>query len=237
MSYIQKALTNQGFVITDILFEPRVLESLLKDLTDIGAFNYDQPQIPNLLKACEALNKIAYDKLLLSLLRLATGEEMFPVKAFILDKSTESNWEIPWHQDLKIALSEKAEVPGYHNWSVESGILHVQPPESVMEKLVTIRIHFDACDFKNAIRVIPRSHKLGILTQQQIEHLVEQTSSHLCIAAKFSVMLMRPLILHYSPPSRSSSSRRILQIEYGCNLGNGLSWHDAVYQKKPHKLL
>lgn len=227
MNYIQKALTNEGFAITDILFDRMVLESLLGDLTAIGAFSYDRPQIPNLLKACDLLKTIACDEKLLNLLKLTTGEDMFPVKAFILDKSTESNWEIPWHQDLKIALSEKVEEPGYTNWSIESGILHVQPPASVMEKLVTLRIHLDPCDSNNAIHVIPRSHNLGIIKQQQIEHLVAQTSSHLCIAAKFSVMLMRPLILHYSPTSSSSGSRRILQIEYGYNLGKGLSWHDT----------
>jgi hypothetical protein len=227
MSYIQKALTNEGFAITDALFDPMVLESLLEGLTAIGAFNYDRPQIPNLLKACDSLKNIARDEKLLHLLKLTTGEEMFPVKAFILDKSTESNWEIPWHQDLKISLSEKVEATGYHNWSLESGILHVQPPVSVIEKLVTLRIHLDPCDSNNAIHVIPQSHNLGILKQQQIERLVAQTSSHLCIAAKFSVMLMRPLILHDSPPSNSSDSRRILQLEYGYNLGKGLSWHDT----------
>jgi hypothetical protein len=135
MNYIQKALTNEGFVITDILFDPMVVESLLEDLTAIGAFNYDRPQIPNLLKACDSLKTIARDEKLLNLLKLTTGEDMFPVKAFILDKSTENNWEIPWHQDLKIALSEKIEEPGYTNWSIESGILHVQPPASGYGKI------------------------------------------------------------------------------------------------------
>jgi hypothetical protein len=228
MRHIQEALINEGFVITDLLFGPEVLENLLKELAGIGAFNYEQPQILNLLKACDNLKVIAYDETLLSLLKFTTGEDMFPVKAFILDKSTESNWEIPWHQDLKIAVNQKVVEPGYKNWSLESGILHVQPPVAVMEKLVTLRIHFDVCDVKNAIHIIPGSHKLGIFTPQQIENLVAHTSSHICLAVKNSVMLMKPLLLHYSPPSSSSSPRRILQIEYGYDLSHGLTWHDQT---------
>lgn len=229
MSYIQKALINEGFVITDILFDPLFLEKLLQDLSDIGAFNYHQPQVPNLLQACDSLRTLAHDKSLLSLLKLSSGEDMFPVKAFILDKSLESNWEIPWHQDLRVAMDQQYEVAGFSNWSVESGILHVQPPAAIMEKLVTLRIHFDACDVKNAIQVIPGTHNLGILQQHQVENLVDHSSYHICIAARNSAMLMKPLLLHYSPPSTSIDSRRILQIEYGYDLKNGLCWHDAGY--------
>lgn len=229
MSHIQKSLINEGFVLTDMLFDPEVLENLLTDLENIGAFNYQQPQIPDLLKACDKVNSMANDKTLISLLNLTSGENMYPVKAFILDKSIQSNWEIPWHQDLKIAVNEQIDQPGYTNWSSESGILHVQPPVAIMEKLVNLRIHFDACDTKNAaIHVIPGSHTLGILSPKQINSIVARASFHICSAAKNSVMLMKPLILHYSPKSSSHNSRRILQIEYGYQINNGITWHNKA---------
>lgn len=228
MKYIQKALINEGFTITDMLFEPDILENLLADLEYIGAFNYEQPQV-NLLKTSAKLNNIANDETLLSLLNRTTDKDMFAVKAFILDKRTQSNWEIPWHQDLKIAVNQQVDQPDYTNWSSESGILHVQPPASVLEKLVTLRIHFDLCEIKNAaIHVIPGAHKLGILNSKQIEELVEHSSRHICTVAKNSVMLMKPLIPHYSPKSNSPGPRRVLQIEYGYEIGNGITWHNET---------
>ena len=227
MSHIQNALIDEGFVLTDILFEPRVLENLLFNLEGIGAFNYEQPQIPNLLKASSQLVDIATNKTLLKLVDLTTAEKMFPVKAFILDKSTANNWEIPWHQDLKIAVKERTGLSGYLNWSSEAGILHVEPPVEVMDKLLTLRIHLDACDIKNAaIHVIPGSHKLGILSAGQIENLVANTPPYICCAEKNSIMLMKPLLVHYSPKSNSVGPRRILQIEYGYDTGNGMEWHE-----------
>ncbi len=228
MNAILQDLLSHGFVITDTLLEKRIPERLLAQLTELNAFDYGQPQPDDLLQASPEVDRVANDEQLLKFLNHATGVRNFPVKAFILDKSRGSNWEIPWHQDLLIAVSRQTDCPGYTNWSVEAGIPHVRPPVSVLEKLITLRIHLDDCGASNgAIHAIEGSHTLGVLDQEQIEALKARSTPRICRAGKNSVMLMKPLLLHYSPASASDVPRRILQIEYGHELGNGITWHSA----------
>lgn len=224
---VTETLINQGYVITRDLISPDVIEKLLVELENIGAFDYDQVQNSNLLSTSKAAKDIAYDSSLLALLTQISGQMMFPVKAFILDKSMTSNWEIPWHQDLAIAVEEYKNLPGYTNWSVEVGIPHVHPPAEVLNKLITLRIHLDQCTIQNSIHAIAGSHQLGVLSGDQMKILIGTSVAEICIAPKNSVMLMRPLLVHYSPMASSSNSRRILQIEYGYELSNGLLWHKS----------
>ncbi|MBT2560098.1 hypothetical protein J7E50_02535 [Pedobacter sp. ISL-68] len=224
MNKIYDNLTNNGFADATLLFEPAIIEKLLDALVVAGAFDYDKHLDIPLLSLSE-VNVIAHFEQLLSLIKRYSGETMFPVKAFILDKTAESNWEIPWHQDLKIAVNQQLKVPEYINWSIEAGIPHVQPPVEVMEKLITLRIHLDPCDVGNAIHISPGSHKDGILTMHQIQALLKNIKPVIYTAAKDSIMLMKPLVLHYSPASSSVHPRRILQIEFGYDLDNGITWH------------
>ena len=51
-----------------------------------------------------------------------------PVRVVAFDKSQETNWGVPWHQDRIIAVSEKADVSGYTNWTKKSGVCCVVAP-------------------------------------------------------------------------------------------------------------
>jgi hypothetical protein len=68
------------------------------------------------------------------------------VRAIYFDKSSDANWLVPWHQDLTLALRERLESPGFGPWSVKDGIPHVQPPVELLERMLTVRIHFDDAD-------------------------------------------------------------------------------------------
>jgi ectoine hydroxylase-related dioxygenase (phytanoyl-CoA dioxygenase family) len=82
-----------------------------------------------------------------------------PVRAIFFDKSSGSNWLVPWHQDLTIAVASKCEAPGFGPWSVKDGIPHVQPPDELLKQMIALRLHLDDCDASNgALRVIPGSH-------------------------------------------------------------------------------
>ena len=59
------------------------------------------------------------------------GVDAFVVRATLFDKTELSNWKVPWHQDVTIAVQKRHEVPGYGPWSVKSGVTHVQPPSEV----------------------------------------------------------------------------------------------------------
>ena len=148
------------------------------------------------------------------------------VRAIYFDKSPESNWLVAWHQDLTIAVKERAEVAGFGPWSTKDGTAHVQPPITLLEQMITVRIHLDAADSSNgALRVIPGSHLHGRLDAEQIEQLRQANPEHLCAAACGDALLMRPLILHASGRCLASGHRRILHIEYaGFDLPSEMRW-------------
>jgi hypothetical protein len=153
-----------------------------------------------------------------------------PVRAIFFDKSTASNWLVPWHQDLIIAVASKGEAPGFGPWSMKDGIPHVQPPDELLKQMIAVRLHLDDCDASNgALRVIPGSHRCGRLNPDQISTARALCAEVLCEASAGDVLLMRPLLLHASSKSVSDRRRRILHIEYCCGeLPAGMTWHDAA---------
>ena len=132
---------------------------------------------------------------------------------------------MPWHQDLSIAVKERKDVLGFGAWSTKAGIVHVQPSASVLERLLTIRIHLDDCDESNApVRVIPGSHLQGRMSTEQI-HQISTAPALSCIVAAGRVLLMRPLLLHATSASQSPLHRRVIHIEFAsCPLPGGLEW-------------
>lgn len=94
------------------------------------------------------------------------GEKAFAVRGILFDKILEANWKAPWHQDVAIAVRAKEDVEGFWPWSTKAGILHVQPLALVLERMISIRLHLDACDESNgALHVIPGSHCAGRIAE------------------------------------------------------------------------
>ena len=89
---------------------------------------------------------------------------------FCFDKTESANWKVPWHQDVTIAVKSRVEVDGFGPWSTKKDVLHVQPPDYVLEKMLSVRIHLDDCPATNgALRVIRASHRNGKLAETAIE--------------------------------------------------------------------
>ena len=149
-----------------------------------------------------------------------------PVRVLAFDKTPASNWNLGWHQDRVIAVKNKVDVTGFENWTVKSGITHVQPPAEIMSKLFTLRLHLDDCDADNgALKVIPGSHKLGKLLDAQVQNLAEQSEWSFCEAKTGEVLAMKTLAIHSSSPSRKPSHRRVLHVDYcESHLPDGLQW-------------
>jgi hypothetical protein len=182
------------------------------------------------LLSVPAVAAIARSEPLLKLVRPHSPSEPIPVRAIYFDKSAEGNWLVPWHQDLTIAVCRRGEVPGFGPWSVKEGVPHVQPPVELLEQMLTVRIHLDDADETNgALRVLPRSHRLGRLSAERIRELRANEVEHLCAARAGDVLLMRPLLLHASSRSTNERHRRVLHIEYAAfSLPTELQWHEAA---------
>ena len=148
----------------------------------------------------------------------------FVVKSIYFDKPPQSNWFVAWHQDLTISVKERKDIAEFGPWTVKQNQFAVQPPLSILENIFTIRIHLDVTDSSNgALRVVPGSHRKGILPPQQVDW--ENEGSVTCDVAAGGVMLMKPLLLHSSARSNGNRRRRVIHIEFSnAELPEGLSW-------------
>jgi hypothetical protein len=179
-----------------------------------------EPQIAN----------IANSEKLKKLVRPFVPSEPRAVRTIYFNKSPEANWAVSWHQDVTIAVRERSEVPGFQAWSVKKGVLHVQPPAEILERMLTVRIHLDDCDETNgALEVLPGSHLHGRLTAEQVDDMAKERAAAVCRVPAGGALLMRPLLLHSSRRSESGRPRRVLHLEYaGVELPVPLEWAEEA---------
>jgi len=152
------------------------------------------------------------------------------VRAILFNKTESNNWLVPWHQDKTVAVSQRFSLNGWGPWSEKDGILHVQPPLEVLNSMVTFRIHLDSTSEENGcLSVVPKSHRLGILTQQEISEQSSTFTPVLCPACEGSALVMRPHLLHASAKGKTPSQRRVLHLEYSdYDLPSRVLWGESV---------
>jgi ectoine hydroxylase-related dioxygenase (phytanoyl-CoA dioxygenase family) len=229
-------LNENGFVIIENVIDSETVKRLQVELDSISLSEAVRKQgqsvfgIRNLLKEVPFVAEIANGKVLRKVFEPIAGNDARVIRAIYFDKTPEANWKVAWHQDLTIAVKEKRESEGFQSWSVKAGIVHVQPPASILEKILTIRLHLDHTDESNgALRVLPRSHKEGRLNANDIERWKTSVSSVSCVTPGGGALLMRPLLLHASSKcSAPSRRRRVVHLEFSATeLPDGLDWHGS----------
>lgn len=148
------------------------------------------------------------------------------VRAILFLKSIENNWLVTWHQDKTVTISRKIDALDWGPWSQKDGVLHVQPPVDVLEKMVTFRVHLDESTAQNGcLKLIPKSHKEGVMSQAKIDNYSKSHPAISCEAPAGSALVMRPHILHASSKAKSTQPRRVLHIEYSSyHLPDGAKW-------------
>ena len=153
------------------------------------------------------------------------------VRGILFDKTASANWLVAWHQDLTICVQAQQQISGYGPWSVKHGIPHVQPPASLLERMVTVRLHLDDARADNgALRVLPGSHLQGKLDASQIEQMRTAAPEMICGADAGDALLMKPLLLHASSRAAVPAHRRVVHLEFAPKdgLAEGLSWYECV---------
>ena len=150
-----------------------------------------------------------------NVLRQLLPADYLLVRSILFDKTAEENWPVLWHQDLSIAVKERRGVEGYGPWSVKGGIVHVQPPSSVLQQMVTLRVHLDpTAESNGALRLIRNSNKSGKMEPSSVLGAVEGGQEVVCVCSPGDVLKMSPLILHASRRSEQPARRRVLHFEY-----------------------
>ena len=182
------------------------------------------------LMSVPAVAAVAVDERMLSIARMAGGKDCLPFRATLFDKSPTGNWLVTWHQDTTLPLRRRVSVPGWGPWSIKGGVEHAHAPASVLETVVALRLHLDPSVAGNGpLRVIPGSHRSGVLSQEAIDRTVAEGPTVECLVPRGGVVLMRPLLVHASSKAAVAVPRRVLHLEYAPTLsvGPGLDLHVA----------
>lgn len=221
----------EGFSILPGVFERQEIENLIDAISKIDEDTGVRSRggvyaIRNLLRLSPAINELACSAKVRSIAEENLAKAAFPIRGTLFDKTVGANWLVPWHQDLTISVVSRIDVPGYGPWTMKAGVCHVQPPVSILENMLSIRIHLDDCDESSgALRVLPATHRLGRLTRDQIAEQQHSVASISCAVLAGGVVLMRPLLLHASSAASKAVHRRVIHIDYASShLDGGLRW-------------
>ena len=216
-------LEHSGFAILNGVFGSEETDLLLNELNQ-EELPHSRAGIRHALTIPE-IARVASESRLLDLARGALGSRATPFRATLFDKSPGSNWLVVWHQDTALPLREKRETAGWGPWSVKQGIVYAHAPAAALQTVLALRIHLDESTAdKGPLRVLPGTHKLGVLTDDFVHDLARKVSSTDCLVSKGGVLAMNPLIVHASSKSENAANRRVLHIEYAASLtvGQGL---------------
>lgn len=67
------------------------------------------------------------------------GNDAAAVQCTYFQKSAQANWLVPVHQDLSVPVRERVSHPALDGWSIKEGVVLVQPPIAVLERLLVMR--------------------------------------------------------------------------------------------------
>lgn len=144
-------------------------------------------------------------------------------------KDVANNWGVPWHQDRIIAVTDRHDAPGFGNWSCKAGQWHCEPPLAIFDMMRFVRLHLDDCDTENgAMQIALGSQTAGPVTAAEAATLADALPQETCTARRGDVQILPMLVLHRSPPARSTAPRRALRLDYATiDLPHPLQWVTA----------
>lgn len=138
-----------------------------------------------------------------------------PVRVVFFNKNDENNWVLGWHQDRVVALKERVEVPGFTNWTRKAGTWHAEPPIEFLQRMVMVRVHLDEAKPENGcLQLALGTHRLGKIDAANADEVAARADIEDCVADRGDVLIANALILHRSSPSRVSTNRRAIRIDY-----------------------
>lgn len=228
VKHFAKKLEAKGTVTLNHVYSRKELAkmgSLLHHFKLANPCNTDQVYaIRNLLGKIPDLQRCLFNKNLKTILSSIDGN-LFLTKALFFDKPAKSNWYVTWHQDTTINVKHKIEMDGFSGWTKKEDAFGVVPPEEVLFKTVTIRVHLDdTTDENGALQVMAGSHN-KILNDQEISLITGSSIASTIEVMAGGIQIMRPLLLHASSKSTNNKNRRVIHLEFNvADLPGGLEW-------------
>jgi len=234
ISIQKEQLAQDGFTVIENIFSEKEVEQILECINNIDTSRptfrktNDLFAIRQFLKEIPSIKALVFNDSFKQLLRIIADENYFLIKSIYFDKPEQSNWFVPYHQDLTISVDQKKPIEGYGPWTAKHDQFAVQPPLDILQNIYTFRIHLDDTDEQNgALKVIPGSQAKGIYRPEQIDW--ENEKEVFCRLGKGSVMLMRPLLLHASNKTTNQHKRRVIHLEFASmELPPGIQWAERL---------
>jgi ectoine hydroxylase-related dioxygenase (phytanoyl-CoA dioxygenase family) len=222
-------LDRDGFEIVRNLVDP-IYRSALVDEIEAHVRGVPIAGVRGLARKIEAVRTLADSPAVRALVTGKLGGASRLVRSILFNKTKQANWQVAWHQDLAIAVRERAEVDGFGPWSIKEGVVHVQPPENVLEQLLTVRLHLDPTDETNgALWVVAGSHRNGRLRARDAAAVAARSEQHLCALNAGDALLFKPLVLHASRKVTSDTPRRVIHFEFAAvDLPSPLRWAEEA---------
>lgn len=216
----------QGFTIVESVLSPHQIENAIAHLDRISLGTAGTRNLLDYAWCIELVDVLRSHPTIASLM----PDLPVAVQCTLFDKTIDRNWLVPLHQDLSIPVRERCEHIHLSGWSHKEGILYVQPPIEVLEKLVAIRVHIDDCTRDNgALRVVPGSHDRGHISTADIATFKIANGEELCTVKQGCALVMRPLLLHASSKATIPNRRRVLHFLFGsASLPLGLQWDKVI---------
>jgi ectoine hydroxylase-related dioxygenase (phytanoyl-CoA dioxygenase family) len=212
----KEAVDDRGFLVTPSIVDNRDIDCLLDGLAAENLCR-SRAGVRHALRY-PPVAQFARDIRLLSIAHEVLGPKAAPFRATLFDKSRASNWLVVWHQDTALPLREKREMQGWASWSVKDGVTYAHAPATALNQVLALRLQLDDSTAENGpLRVLPGTHKLGVLNDETMFELTARIKPIECLVAKGGILAMRPLLVHASSKSRSEAPRRVLHIEYAAS--------------------
>jgi ectoine hydroxylase-related dioxygenase (phytanoyl-CoA dioxygenase family) len=224
-SSFSAAVRDAGWAVTPPVVPTDVLDAISSEIVILGDTDAGRGGLRNLLDV-PGVRALARSAPVRSVAEAILGPGCFTVRGLLFDKTPGANWRVAWHQDVMIAVRDRREVEGFEPWSEKAGVIHVQPPVEVLERMLAVRVHLDECGPGDGpVRVLPGSHRAGRLGPSHIDEWKARAAPVACLARRGGILAFRPLLLHASSPAESPSHRRVVHLEFAAGrLPGGLEW-------------
>ena len=211
-----KSIEETGLTILSGVLRHEYLDRLQEELNQLAP-RRSRAGIRHALRLAPVAG-LARHPILADLASGVLGAAAIPFRATLFDNSPDANWSVVWHQDTALPLRERMDLPGWGPWSVKEGIPYAHAPEAALSQVLALRIHLDDSAVGNGpLRVLPGTHKLGVLTDDRIHELATSVAPWDCVVPKGGIVAMRPLAVHASSKSQTEMPRRVVHIEYAAS--------------------
>jgi ectoine hydroxylase-related dioxygenase (phytanoyl-CoA dioxygenase family) len=216
----------QGFGVVEALLDETTCDAVAAQIDELPLTGAGSRQ----LLQYEWCRRLALSVRMHSEIRERIPADSVGVQCTLFTKSPSANWLVALHQDRTVPVRCKVDSLELIGWAEKEGGTFVKPPVSMLRRMAAVRVHIDPCPVESgALRVVPGSHLLGVLSPAEAERIRKIAGEHAVPVGRGGALLMKPLLLHASSKAATSSQRRVLHFVFGPRAPPcGLAWQYSI---------